>query len=59
MLVWFIAGAMSMFWMAVMAGLILAEKAGDRSGNISRIMGVASGALGSIWLYSAWATPPM
>jgi len=46
MLVWFVAGAMSLLWMAVFAGFILAEKVWSRGDWLSRAMGAASVAAG-------------
>jgi predicted metal-binding membrane protein len=59
MLVWFVAAAMSALWMGVFGAFILAEKAADRGGIVSRAMGVAAVALGALALYSWWATPAM
>ncbi len=59
MLVWLVAASMSALWMGVFAVLILAEKAADRDGLVSRTMGAVSAAVGSYALLTAWAQPPM
>ena len=59
MLIWFVAGAMSVLWMGVFAAFILAEKVWSRGEWLSRFMGAASVAAGAVWLYLASAVPPV
>lgn len=46
MLVLFVAGAMSVLWMGVISGLILAEKVWSPGESFSRLVGVASAVVG-------------
>lgn len=59
MLVWFVAGAMSVLWMGVFAGFILAEKALPSGKLLSRSMGAVAIAAGGVSLYLAAAAPAM
>lgn len=58
MLVWFVAGAMSLLWMGVFAAFILAEKVWSRGGALSRAMGAAAVAAGAVAVLLAAAAPP-
>jgi predicted metal-binding membrane protein len=57
MLLWFVAGAMSLLWMGVFAALILAEKVWSRGELLSRVLGAAAVAAGALMLYFASAAP--
>ena len=57
MLVLFAVGVMSLFWMAAVAAVILAEKALPRGDRITRVLGVALVALG-IWIAAAPGSVP-
>lgn len=59
MLVWFVAGAMSVLWMGVFATFILAEKVSKRGELLSRAMGVVAMAAGTLSLYVALSAPPV
>jgi predicted metal-binding membrane protein len=59
MLVWFVAGAMSVLWMGVFAAFILAEKVLPQGKLVSRAMGVAAVAAGALSLYLAAVPPSM
>jgi predicted metal-binding membrane protein len=57
MLALFALGVMSLFWMAVVAGVILAEKVAPRGDRLARVFAVALLGLG-IWVASAPASVP-
>lgn len=57
MLVLFVAGAMSVLWMGVFAGLILGEKLWSRGESFARAMGVLGIAVGAFALWAAWHAP--
>ena len=59
MLVWFVAGAMSVLWMGVFAAFILAEKVSKRGELLSRSMGAVAVAAGALSLYFAYSAPTM
>lgn len=59
MLVWFVAGAMSLFWMGVFAAFILAEKVGSRGEMLSRAMGATAITAGALGLYLTATAPAM
>jgi len=59
MLVWFVAGAMSVLWMGVFAAFILAEKMMPRGEMLSRVMGGIAVGAGAFALYLVYAAPPM
>jgi predicted metal-binding membrane protein len=59
MLVWFVAGAMSVLWMGVFAAFILAEKVLPQGKLVSRAMGFAAVAAGALSLYLAAAPAAM
>lgn len=58
MLVLFVAGAMSLLWMGLFAGLVLAEKLWTRGPQVTRAMGVAGILVGLLVLGLAWLAPP-
>ena len=57
MLVLFVAGSMSVLWMGVFAGLILAEKVGGPGERVARWLGVAGILVGLYALGFAWTHP--
>jgi predicted metal-binding membrane protein len=57
MLVLFAVGVMSLFWMAIVAAVILAEKALPHGERLTKILGVALVALG-IWIAAAPGSVP-
>lgn len=57
MLVLFTAGAMSVLWMGLFAGLVLVEKVGPSGERFSRALGLAGIAVGLLALGYAWAAP--
>jgi predicted metal-binding membrane protein len=57
MLVLFAVGVMSLFWMAVVAVVILAEKALPHGERVTRPLGIALVALG-IWIAAAPGSVP-
>jgi cytochrome c biogenesis protein CcdA len=57
MIALFALGVMSLFWMAVVAAVILVEKLAPRGESIARVFGVALAALG-FWVASAPASVP-
>jgi predicted metal-binding membrane protein len=59
MLVWFVAGAMSVLWMGLFAAFILAEKVSLRGQLVSRAMGALAVAAGFLSLYVVYSAPPM
>lgn len=59
MLVWFVAGAMSVLWMGVFAAFILAEKVVPKGELLSRAMGGVAVAAGALALYLVYAAASM
>jgi predicted metal-binding membrane protein len=57
MLVLFVAGSMSVLWMGVFAGFILAEKVGGPGERVARWLGVAGILVGLYALGFAWTHP--